>query len=403
MVSPARENMDDLAFTQVQRIEMGSRAVTIILLCVISGISCNAPGRKKDRSFKASTDSVTAGAQRFRIERNDSCTILTITDPWQGAEGVNHVFYLVGRDQEPLHNDSLSIINVPVEKIICMSSTHVAMIKALGMEKTICGISGTGFIYDSVLAARAANGIIPEIGYDAAINTELIISLNPDLMMMYGVGSESMSYVSRLSGLGIKVVYNADYLETDPLAKAGWIRVFGALYGLEDRADSIYDSIASEYGRIRRTVNESSRKRPSVLLGLPYRDTWYISPGNSYISTLIHDAGGEYLWENTTSGFSMPYSIESVYLKALKADFWLNIGTVSTKGEIESFDSRLKNLPAYINGNLYNNTGRMSAGGGNDYWESGTLNPHILLKDIASILNPGIFGDYSLIYYKKIK
>jgi iron complex transport system substrate-binding protein len=277
------------------------------------------------------------------------------------------------------------------------------MISALGEERSISGISGTNYIYDKKILARADSGLIAEIGYDAGINSELILSIAPDLIMMYGIGSESAGYVSKITELGIKVLYNADYLETDPLGKAEWIKLFGALYCKEELADSVFKAAADSYNEIKSVVTKMTIEKPSVLLGLPYRDNWFISPGNSYISTLISDAGGDYLWKETESSFSMPYSFETVYMKALNADYWLNAGSAGSKSEIASFNPKLTKLSCYVSGNIYNNTRRMSPGGGNDYWESGTLNPHIILKDMASILHPELFGNNELVYYKKIE
>ncbi|HBH82832.1 MAG TPA: ABC transporter substrate-binding protein, partial [Bacteroidales bacterium] len=130
--------------------------------------------------------------------------------------------------------------------------------------------------------------------------------------------------------------------------------------------------------------------------------TWFISPGNSFISKLIQDAGGNYLWRNTTSSLSMPYGLENVYIAALDADYWLNIGTVTRSDEISLVDKRLADLKSFKNNNLYNNNKRITRGGGNDYWESGTLSPHIILKDIASILHPDLFPEHELFFYRKI-
>ena len=375
---------------------------TIILILLLA--SC---AEKKDRTFRSGQQSGSSGvsyAERFTLEKTDSCTILTIRNPWQGAEGVNLVYYLAERGKTcRLRVDSSSVINVPIHRIICMSSTHLAMIAALNEGSSVCGVSGTNYIYDPVIRARSAEGLISETGYDAGINTELILNLSPDLIMMYGIGSESAGYVGKVSELGTRIMYNADYLETHPLGKAEWIKVFGALYCREKMADSIFSAIEKSYSSVREMVKDNTSERPSVLLGMPFRDTWFISPGNSYISTLISDAGGKYLWNDTRSAFSMPYSFETVYLKSLQADFWLNPGAVRTKREISAFDQRLVKMPCFISGEIYNNTLRMSDGGGNDYWESGTLNPHLILKDIASILHPGIFGDYELHYYLKIE
>ena len=99
----------------------------------------------------------------------------------------------------------------------------------------------------------------------------------------------------------------------------------------------------------------------------------------------------------------MPLGIENVYLKALNADYWLNIGSVNSRDEILSIDARLADLPCFKNGNLFNNNKRINENGGNDYWESGSLYPHLILKDIASILHPGLFGKNELFYYQEIK
>ena len=143
------------------------------------------------------------------------------------------------------------VIMVPVQKIVCMSTTHVAMISALGEENSIAGMSGTGFIYSGELKSRAEEGLIKDVGYEANLNKELILKIMPDITMIYGVGSESSGYVGKIEELGIKVIYNADYLETDPLGKAEWIKLFGALYCRENMADSIFNAEAEAYNNLK--------------------------------------------------------------------------------------------------------------------------------------------------------
>jgi iron complex transport system substrate-binding protein len=284
-----------------------------------------------------------------------------------------------------------------------MSTTHLASIKALHEENSMTGVSGSDFIYDEYIAGRIADGLISDIGYEAGMNSELILKTSPDLVMIYGVGSESAGYTGKIKELGIKVMFNADYLETDPLGKAEWIRLFGALYCKEEMADSVFSSIEESYNSLKDYINRETDTRPSVLLGLPFRDTWYISPGNSYVSKLIKDAGGSYLWETTESSVSMPFGLENVYLNSLKADYWLNTGSATSKSDIISLDPRLGTIPPFKTGKIFNNNKLINSGGGNDYWESGTLNPHIILKDIAAILHPEAFENYELVYYRRIE
>lgn len=375
----------------------------LVILIVLTG-SC---GRRKDNRPDPNASvkgSLVSKAERFSIVETDSCTIVTIINPWQGAEGINQVYYLVKRENDlPLKVDSESIIYVPLRRIICMSTTHLAMIAALGETDAIVGVSGAGYVYNNSISDRIEKGFINDVGYEAGMNSELIIKSAPDLVMVYGVGSESAGYVGKIKELGIKVMFDADYLETDPLGKAEWIRLFGALFCKEEIADSIFSSVSQSYEQLKTLISMNTDSRPGVLLGLPFKDTWFVSPGNSYISRIIKDAGGTYLWQDTESQVSMPLSLENVYLQSLKAEFWLNTGSANSKSEIISFDTRLKDIPCFREGKLFNNNKRTTPEGGNDYWESGALYPHLILKDIASILHPDLFGDHELFFYRKIE
>ena len=342
-------------------------------------------------------------AKRYKIDLFEGYSQLLIINPWQGAKDIIQCWYLVPVGKEiPASIDSNNVIRIPVRKIVCMSTTHLSMISALDEMTSVCGFSGTKFIYNEDLRRNVDEGKISEIGYEDNLNKELILKMKPDLVMVYGIGGESAGYIGKLKELGIRVLYNADYLETDALAKAEWIKMIGAIYAKEEMADSIFRTIELEYNRLKLYIKENAARRPKVMLGLPFRDTWYISPGNSYISQLISDAGGEYLWESTESVISMPTGLENVYMKALKAEYWLNTGSAGTREEIKSIDPRLAELPCFINGNLFNNNKRTSILGGNDYWEGGAVNPHIILSDLGAILHPGLFKGRELFYYKKL-
>jgi iron complex transport system substrate-binding protein len=376
----------------------------LICFCMMLVLSCTGQKHEKPAESGNLRGSEVNYAERFSLQVTDSCTIVTINNPWQGANGISQRYYLVKKETgTSIHADPSRIIYVPVKKIICMSTTHLAMISALNEIGSVSAVSGKGYVYNPEISERISAGIVKDVGYETGLNSELILKTDPDLVMMYGIGSESAGYTGKIEELGVKVMFNADYLENHPLGKAEWIKLFGALYCKEKIADSIFLSVSGSYNSIKDEVSRRTEKRTEVLLGLPYKDTWYISPGNSYISRLIKDAGGDYLWEETESPVSMPLGIEDVFIKSLKADFWLNIGNVTSKTEIASLDSRLCMLPCFINGNLYNNNRRINSTGGNDYWESGTVYPDILLKDIATILHPDLFPEHELLYYKKIK
>jgi len=365
--------------------------------------SCTGNTTKYPSNLKTAETPIVSYAKRLKIVNTDGYSHVSVLNPWQGARDIAQEWYLFRSGEEiPYFIDTLKVIRVPVKKVVCMSTTHLAMISALGEAESVVGFSGTRFIFNDALVQGVRRGEIREVGYEDNLNKELIVKLDPDLVMVYGIGSESSGYIVKLREMGVRVVYNADYLENDPLGKAEWIRFIGALYCNEEMADSIFAGIEKEYNILKSYISANTGEKPKVLLGLPFRDTWYISPGNSYISTLVGDAGGDYLWRDTESSVSMPLGLENVYMKAISADYWLNTGSAGTRGEIATIDERLTRLNCFKTGNVFNNNKRTGKEGGNDYWEGGTLNPHIILKDIAAILHPDLFEGHELIYYRQL-
>ncbi len=375
----------------------------MISFCCLLIVACGTSGQKNKWDNYSPDRHKIHKAGRFSLDTMNGYTVLRIFNPWQGAKNVTQVYYLLKRGCDiPAGADSSAVIYVPVKSIVCMSTTHIAMISALGEEHSIKGVSGKEFIFSEAVIKNAAMGMVEDVGYEANLNKELILKISPDLIMMYGIGSESSGYLGNINEVGLKVLFNADYLEADPLGKAEWIKLFGALYCKENLADSIYESEVMSYNTIKSYVEKNITERPKVLLGLPFKDTWYISPGNSYMSSLVKDAGGDYLWQDSESTVSMPLGIENVYLRGMDAEFWLNTGSAEKREQISIIDERLADLPCFKAGNLFNNNKRVSPSGGNDYWECGSVYPHLVLKDIATILHPDLFSDHDLFFYQKL-
>ena len=94
--------------------------------------------------------------------------------------------------------------------------------------------------------------------------------------------------------------------------------------------------------------------------------------------------------------------LESVFSKAVNADVWINPGVAQSIGELIAFDHRFGELPVLSSGEIYNNDARKSPGGGNDYWESATIRPDIVLSDLISVFHPQLNRDHSMFYYRKL-
>jgi iron complex transport system substrate-binding protein len=342
-------------------------------------------------------------ARGFRIERFTGYKILHVINPWQGSRTV-HFQYILSDDTSRIP-DSLKqhpVIQVPIKRVICMSTTHVAMIDALGESNAIVGISGSDYITHPGLRSKLERGEVRDVGANQTLNYELILTLRPDLVFAYGITAEVNGMVNRLEGLGIPVILNGDYLEDQPLGKTEWIRFLAAFFAGDQKADSVFISIASSYTQLKDLIVDT-RQKPSVMTGLPWKDTWYIPGGKSFAAAYIRDAGGAYLWEDLDSREAVPLDLEAIYARAASADIWINCGAAGTLSEIVETDKRLSRFQPVGTGKIFNNNAQINPAGGNAFWESGVMAPHLILADLISIFHPEVLPDHELVYYKPLE
>jgi iron complex transport system substrate-binding protein len=336
-------------------------------------------------------------ARHFVIKSNGSKFVMNVLNPWQLSRNINYTYNFCNGDS----NES-KIIHVPVKRVICFSTSHIGFISLLNEQNSLVGFSGIDYINDSIVRQMINENKIVDVGYEESLNYELILSLKPDIILVYGVESEKVSYLTKLEELGLPVVFVAEYLEDSPLAKAEWIRFFGVLFDKEEFSDSLYGIIVSEYNNVKE-IASSYQQRPTVFSGLPWKDSWFVSGGNSYLAQFIRDAGGDYVWKDDTSHESYPLNLERVYQKAATADIWINSGSAKTMNEIKFADERLTLFKAFSAKKIYNNNKRSENSEGNDYWESGVVKPQVILKDLVEIFHPGSFVNYTPYFYKHLE
>ncbi|MGF1584137.1 MAG: ABC transporter substrate-binding protein [Bacteroidales bacterium] len=341
-------------------------------------------------------------ARGFETEDFESHRILRVFNPWQGAVNQKFEYILAGRTAElPDSFPEATVIRTPVNSVICLSTTHIAMLDFIGETEKITAVSGSQYIYNESIRGKIENGELPDIGYDMNLDHELILELNPDIIFAYGVGAESRSYVERLQSLGMDVVLIGEYLEHSPLAQAEWVKFFAHFFERIDFATEKFAEVEDEYNLLSE-MTRGLERRPLILTGLPWRESWFVPGGGSLLAELISDAGGEYLFGSNKGRENFPVDLEKVFSMSSRAEYWINTGTALSMRDIEKTDPRLAGLPPFRNNSVFNNNARTSDAGGNDFWESGIVNPHLVLKDLIKIIHPEILETHQLIYYHKL-
>lgn len=375
-------------------------SILLAALCALTIASC---GGSADKAACNDSDTLrplyeARYARRFALLTDDRGPVLRVMNPWQGADSVAYDYRLVA--DTTVAALQAGEIRWPIRSAVCMSSTHVAFLDAVGHVDAVKGVSGLDFISNPALHAAG----VRDVGYDNNLNYETIVSLRPDVVFIYGLTGENAA-VAKLEQLGVPVVYIADYLENDPLGRAEWIVPFGLLAGDMDAAVSGFMHTENEYKTVGELVAASvgTESRPKVMLNSPFKDVWYLPGDRSYIVRLLDDAGADYLGKGEDSDVSRPVSAEKALLLMAEADFWLNPGMARDMAGLKTDNRRFATLPVVRRGNVYNNNARVTPMGGSDFWESGAVRPDVVLADMARILHPELLPEHELYYFRKLK
>ena len=340
-------------------------------------------------------------AQGFKIigAENRQSTILQIENPWQGAEEVAHQLFIARNGERAPEGFEGQTIEGDAQRVICMSSSHVAIFDAIGEVERVVGVSGINFISNDYI--RSHSDSIGDVGQDSDANFELIVALDPDIILLYGITGAS-TIEGKLRELGIPYAYIGEYLEEAPLGKTEWMVALAEIVGQREKAEQIFAQIPQRYDTLKAQAAAALTPKPKVMINTPYADSWFMASTSSYVARLIADAGGDYIYQRNTSNSSLPIDIEEAARLCAEADVWINVGSISSLDDMRRQFPKFADAPAVLSRAVYNSDKRISPNGGNDFWESGMVNPDLILRDMIKIFHPELITD-EFVYYRQLE
>ena len=340
-------------------------------------------------------------ADGFEMYAYPDFTIVKVTRPWPNA---TNTFQYVLKPNDYQLPDSLSrytVITVPIQEIVVTSTTHLPALDLLEVVPSLVGFPGLDYVSSEVIRKKIDQGTVRELGQQEQLNTELLMDLNPNVLVAFGMDGNNKTLES-LSNAGIPILYNGDWAEQTALGKAEWLKLFGALYGKEAKAKELFDEITENYLATIEKLKTVTEK-PTVISGAMYQDVWYMPEGKSWVADYFNQAKTDYLWKDTQGTGSLALSFEAVYDKGQDAAFWINPAQYESLDEMRNANPHYANFKAFKTGEVYSFSGTKGKTGGVLFYELGPTRPDLILKDLASILHPEVFPDHKRVFYKKLK
>lgn len=292
-------------------------------------------------------------------------------------------------------------VRTPLESNLVFTAPHCQLLTELGCQNAITGVCDKDYINIPDIKSRAQADAkvahpIMDCGSSMQPDIERIIALHPEALLISPF--ENNSGYGKLDKLRIPIIETADYMETSPLGRAEWIKLYGLLLS-SSKADSLFSAIEKEYLQLK----AEAAKLPLGLSILTERKTgnvWYVPGGKSTMGILLRDAHAKYIFADDQHSGSLSMSPEQIIAKGNQIDAWALKyfgGNALTKNELLAEYQGYQALKAFQSGNIYETDTSCEP-----YFELTSFHPEILLREFIILSHPEAGDKFGkLRFYKK--
>lgn len=380
----------------------------LLLLTLLVGCSSPKKSSKENQSFDPNRDYF---PEKTAIDHAVGFDVVYHNN-WKELQIFRHYndfvdtvrFALVQRGTpSPSGFEDTRTIEVPVKQIGSMSTTHIGMFEMLNALDNLKGVETGTYISSPKVHDLIAQEKVLELAPAGMLNTEITIASGIDVLLGVGYPNSQNDSYQELENAGIPVLLNADWQELNLLGRAEWVKVLALLLNKEQEVNEAFSEIENEYNEVLQLVENKVEQGPMTITGIAQGDAWFVAGGRSFGYHVLEIAKVNYPWSNDESTGSLKLDFETVYEHGLKADFWMVPGSAKTLEDILQRDERYKDFKSFKQKQIYNIFGRYTEGGGNDYYESGIVNPQVVLKDVVRIFHPELLPNHQLVYYAQLQ
>lgn len=207
-------------------------------------------------------------------------------------------------------------VNVPVERVILGEGRQIYLVAALDTEDPFKRIVGwrEDFSqadpdnYAAYLEKFPGMAEIPTFGgfKDGTFDVEQAVSLKPDVILMNTESkqaTEDAKYIEKLAAAGIPLVY-VDFRERPFTNTEPSMRLFGKLFGKEERAEEFIAFRAAEIARVTDVIGKANPARPKVFVERAggYSEDCCMSFGDDNFGKFVEMAGGDNIAKDIIPG-----------------------------------------------------------------------------------------------------
>lgn len=382
----------------------------IASVCCLLWALCGTGCKQKTTSFSHSTSGTeitsadaetqvtTHYAKGFTVKYlSDNCRLVDVQDP-QKHGGKTFHFALIDKNTEAKNIPSgYTVIYVPVDRVICMTSLQLSNFIKLGAVNKVSGITSSRHLFNKEMKERLKSGAAQKIGIEGNFDNELIMGINPDVIF---ISPFKRGGYDAMREVGIPLIPHLGYKETSPLGQAEWVKFIGLFTGQEAKANKLFSATEKRYNELKQLAS-NVKKRPVVFSGELRGGNWYAVGGKSFLAQLFRDAGADYFLRNDSTSGGVTLDFETVYNQAEDVDYWRIVNSFKGNFSYETLkeeDARYADFKAFKERKVvYCNMSKTP------FYESMPVEPEVVLADFIHVLHPDLLPNHKPGYYELLK
>lgn len=367
--------------------------ITPLILLIFLLTSCGGDNGSTTQSGLVQDESIRY-AQGLSIEHGEGFTLVDISDP-SGQEAQTYHYALVPRGTTPQGIPSdYQVIETPVRRVIVMTTLQLSNFIKLDAVDRVVGMPSTRFLFNPTMRAQLESGETKRIGIEGNFDTELIMALQPDIIL---VSPFKRGGYDVIKNLNIPLVTFLGYKETTPLGQAEWLKFTALLLGIEEQANEKFAQIERDYNDLKALVTDQIQ-RPKVLSGELHGGNWYVVGGESYLAHQFEDAGADYFMKGNKESGGFYVDFETVYSEAADSDYWRIANSYPDTFSYEVLkqtDARYADFKAFKDRKvIYCNLNQRP------FYELSPVEPENVLADLIKIFHPDLLPDHQPVFYE---
>lgn len=251
------------------------------------------------------------------------------------------------------------IIKQPLDNVYMAASSVMSLFDAMGAldDVRFTSTDMDGWYIDSVTDAMKEGSLIFTGKYNQP-DYEGLIEGDCDIAIESTMIFHSPEVKEKLEELGLPVFVDYSSYESDPMGRTEWIKLYGAMTGREEAAESFF---GEQLSLIEYLDEFKNTEKTVAYFFINSAGNAVVRKSEDYIPKMIETAGGRYVFDDLTNpdskAPSVKISMEQFYDTAADADYLIYNATIdsplNSMDELFEKSGLFKEFKAVKEGNVW--------------------------------------------------